>query len=104
MTALCLCNNISRHIKITSEVLNFEFVTENFVAISPVKIVFWFLNFAMEICNISDVLKKNVFFFFFCTDYVSRTTEQNYESNLIKYNVKFYTKPILSFPCFSVVS
>ena len=47
MTALCLCNNISRHIKITSEVLNFEFVTENFVAISPVekKIVFWFLVF-----------------------------------------------------------
>ena len=61
MTALCLCNNISRHIKITSEVLNFEFVTENFVAISPVEIVFWFLNFAMEICNISLVLKKNVF-------------------------------------------
>ena len=100
MTALCLCNNISRHIKITSEVLNFEFVTENFVAISPVKIVFWFLNFATEICNISLVLKKNVF----CTDDVSRTTEQNYESNLIKYNVKFYTKPILSFLCFSVVS
>ena len=40
----------------------------------------------------------------FCTDYVSRTTEQNYEFNLIKYNVKFYTKPILSFLCFSVVS
>ena len=38
MTALCLCNNISRHIKITSVVLNFEFVTENFVAISSVKI------------------------------------------------------------------
>ena len=61
MTALCLCNNISGHIKITSEVLNFEFVTENFVAISPVKIVFWFLNFATEICSISLVLKKNVF-------------------------------------------
>ena len=29
--------NISRHIKITSVVLNFEFVTENFVAISSVK-------------------------------------------------------------------
>ena len=37
MTALCLCNNISRHIKITSVVLNFEFVTETFVAISSVK-------------------------------------------------------------------
>ena len=35
--------------------------TENFVAISPVKIVFWFLNFATEICNIPLVLKKNVF-------------------------------------------
>ena len=29
MTALCLCNNISRHIKITSMVLNF--VTEIFL-------------------------------------------------------------------------
>ena len=59
MTALCLCNNISRHIKITSVVLNFEFVTETFVAISSVerKIVFWILNFTMEICNISLVLK-----------------------------------------------
>ena len=54
--------NISRHIKITSVVLNFEFVTENFVAISSVKkIVFWILNFAMEISNISLVLKNNVF-------------------------------------------
>ena len=29
--------------------------------------------------------------------YSCRTLEQNYECNLIKYNVKFYTKPILSF-------
>ena len=100
MTVLCLCNNISRHIKITSEVLNFEFVTENFVAISPEKLVFWFLNFAMEICNIFTCVEKERF----CMDYVSRTTEQNFESNLIKYNVKFYTKPILSFLCFPVVS
>ena len=64
MTALCLCNNISRHIKITSVVLNFEFVTENFVAISSVKkkIVFWFLNFTTEICNISLVLKNHVLY------------------------------------------
>ena len=62
MTALCLCNNISRHVKITSEVLNFEFVTENFVAISCVeKMVFWILNFATEICHISLGLKNNVF-------------------------------------------
>ena len=48
MTALCLCNNISRHIKITSEVLNFEFVTENFCSnfhLLKEKIVFLDLEF-----------------------------------------------------------
>ena len=53
---------------------------------------FWILNFTTEICNISLVLKNNVF--------VRITVlEQNkiYEFNLIKYNVKFYTKPILLF-------
>ena len=50
--------------------------------------MFWILDFATEICNVSLVLKNNVFV---------RITEQNYESNLIKYNVKFYTKPILLF-------
>ena len=43
------------------------------------------------------MLKNNVF----CTDYGCRTIEQNYECNLIKYNVKFYTKPILS--CFLIL-
>ena len=42
-------------------------------------------------------MKNNVF----CTDYGCRTIEQNYECNLIKYNVKFYTKPILS--CFLIL-
>ena len=37
----------------------------------------------------------------FCTDYGCRTIEQNYECHLIKYNVKFYTKPILS--CFLIL-
>ena len=36
--------------------------------------------------------------------YGYRILEQNYECNLIKYNVKFYTKPILSFLDFPVVS
>ena len=36
--------------------------------------------------------------------YGYRTLEQNYECNLIKYNVEFYTKLILSFPDSSVVS
>ena len=50
-----------------------------------VKIVFWILNFATEICNFICVEKNNVF----CTGYGCRTLEQNYECNLIKYNVKF---------------
>ena len=60
MTALCLCNNISRHIKITSVVLNFEFVTENFCSnfhLLKEKNSVLDLNFTMEICNISRVLK-----------------------------------------------
>ena len=36
--------------------------------------------------------------------YSYRILQQNYECNLIKYNVEFYTKPILSFLDFPVVS
>ena len=63
MTALCLCNNISRHIKITSMVLNF--VTEICSNFLELKIMFWILNFVTEICNILLVLK-----IMFCTNYV----------------------------------
>ena len=63
MTALCLCNNISRHIKITSMVLNF--VTEICSNFLKLKIMFWILNFVTEICNILLVLK-----IMFCTNYV----------------------------------
>ena len=76
MTALCLCNNISRHIKITSMVLNF--VTEicsNFLELKKnsvwvlnfiltlrsnfleLKIMFLDFEFRIEICNILLVLK-----------------------------------------------
>ena len=67
MTALCLCKNISRHIKITSMILNF--VTEicsNFLAL---KIMLWILNFVTEICSNFLELKK----IRFCTSYVSKT-------------------------------
>ena len=50
MTALCLCNNISRHIKITFMALNF--VTEICSNFLELKIMFWVLNFVTEICNI----------------------------------------------------
>ena len=63
MTALCLYNNISRHIKITSMVLNF--VTEICSNFLELKIMFWILNFVSEICNILLVLK-----IMFCTNYV----------------------------------
>ena len=63
MTALCLCNNISRHIKITSMVLNF--VTEICSNFLKLKIMFCILNFVTEICNILLVLKIT-----FCTNYV----------------------------------
>ena len=63
MTALCLCNNISRHIKITSMVLNF--VTEICSNFLELKIMFLILNFITEICNILLVLK-----IMFCTNYV----------------------------------
>ena len=64
MTALCLCNdNISRHIKITSMVLNFVIeICSNFLEL---KIMFWILNFITEICNIFLVLK-----IMFCTNYI----------------------------------
>ena len=91
-TALCLCNNISRHIKITSMILNF--VTEicnnfleleimfwilNFVLtlkimfwilnfVLALKIMFWILNFVTEICRNFLELKIR-----FCTNYVSKT-------------------------------
>ena len=63
MTALCLYNNISRHIKIMSMVLNF--VTEICSNFLKLKIMFWILNFVTEICNILLVLK-----IMFCTNYV----------------------------------
>ena len=63
MTALCLYNNISRHIKIMSMVLNF--VTEICSNFLELKIMFWILNFVTEICNILLVLK-----IMFCTNYV----------------------------------
>ena len=52
----------------------------------------FFFFFTTKICNISLVLKNNVFVRI-------AVLEQNkiYEFNLIKYNVKFYTKPILLF-------
>ena len=55
MTALCLYNNISRHIEITSMVLNF--VTEICNNFLELKIMFWILNFVTEICNTLLVLK-----------------------------------------------
>ena len=79
MTALCLCNNISRHIKITSMILNFVteiwsnflelkvmFWVSNFVL--ALRIIFWILNFVTEIC--SNFLKLEIRF---CTNYVSKT-------------------------------
>ena len=63
MTALCLCNNISRHIKITSMVLNF--VTEICSNFLELKIMFWISNFVTEISNIFLVLK-----IMFCTNYI----------------------------------
>ena len=92
MTALCLCNNISRHIKIMSMILNF--VTEiwsdflelknnvwilNFVLVLKImfwilnfvlvlKIMFWILNFVTKIC--SNFLESKIGF---CINYVSKT-------------------------------
>ena len=66
MTALCLYNNISRHIKITSMILNF--VTEICSNFLDLKIRFWILNFVTEIpTNFLDMKIR------FCTNYVSRT-------------------------------
>ena len=71
MTALCLYNNISRHIKITSMVLNF--VTEicsnfsnnvwilNYVL--ALGIMIWILNFVAQICNIFPHVENNDFRF-----------------------------------------
>ena len=47
MTALCLCNNISRHIKITSMVLNF--VTEICSNFLELKNNVWILNFVLAL-------------------------------------------------------
>ena len=63
MTALCLCNNISRHIKIMSMVLNF--ITEICSNFLELKNNVWILNFVTEICNLLLVLK-----IMFCTNYV----------------------------------
>ena len=50
MTALCLCNNISRHIKIMSMVLNFVTkICSNFVQVENNVLGF---EFRTEICNI----------------------------------------------------
>ena len=58
MTALCLCNNISRHIKITSMVLNF--VTEICSNFLRLKIMFWILNFVLALR--SNFLKLKIMF------------------------------------------
>ena len=63
MTALCLCNNISRHIKIMSMVWNF--ITEICSNFLELKNNDWILNFVTEICNLLLVLK-----IMFCTNYV----------------------------------
>ena len=69
MTALCLCNNISRHIKIPSMILNF--VTEIFGVIS-LKIK----NKVLVLITFLEPYRQN-------------------EASLVPNNVKFYTKPIL---------
>ena len=58
MTALCLYNNISRHIKITSVVLNF--VTEICSNFLELKITFWFLNSILALRSSFLELKDNV--------------------------------------------
>ena len=63
MTALCLYNNISRHIKIMSMVLKFG--NGNLQQFPRVENNVWILNFVTEICNILLVLK-----IMFCTNYV----------------------------------
>ena len=47
MTALCLCKNISRHIKIMSMIVNF--VTEIWSNFLELKIMFWILNFTLAL-------------------------------------------------------
>ena len=59
MAALCLCNNISRHIEITSMILNF--VTEICSNFLELEIMFWILNFVFTMKIM------------FCTNYVSKT-------------------------------
>ena len=63
MTALCLCNNISRHIKITYMVLNF--VTEICSNFLGLKIMFWILNFILMLRSNFPELKNNVLDFEF---------------------------------------
>ena len=64
MTALCLCNNTSRHINITFMVLNF--VTEICSNFLGLKIMFWILNFVLALK--SNFLKLKIMFciFEFC--------------------------------------
>ena len=84
MTALCLCNNISRHIKITSTVLNF--VTEicsNFLELKKKSV--WVLNVALALR--SNFLELKIMFLY-------SQNEDNHAQH-VQNNVKFYTKPIL---------
>ena len=67
MTGLCLYNNISRHIKIMSMILNF--VTEICNNFLDLKIRFWILSFVTEVC--SNFLERKKIRF--GTNYVSRT-------------------------------
>ena len=71
MTALCLYNNISRHIKIMSMVLNF--VTEILQRFPRIENNVWILNFITEISS-NFALKKNKNKVF-GTNYVSRTIQ-----------------------------
>ena len=61
MTVLCLCNNISRHIKIISMVLNF--VTEICSNFLGLKIMFWILNFVLALK--SNFLELKIMFCIF---------------------------------------
>ena len=62
MTALCSYNNISRHIKIMSIVLNFVTkICSNFLEL---KITFWFLNSILALKSNFLELKNKIMFGF----------------------------------------
>ena len=92
MTALCLYNNISRHIKITFMVLNF--VTEILQQFPRIENNVWILNFVTEISSNFALKKIKIRFLVLIT--LLETYSQN-EASLVRNNVKFYTKPILLF-------